>query len=768
MAKSDVLVRMTADTKGYDANIAKARRQLDQFKNDNLSMGGVLKQMNSSLVATAAKFASVTAAIGAIGSAFRNNIETARGFEKSMSQLSSLTGMVGSDLNKLKEYSIELGASTTLSASQVADAFKLIGSQQPQLLQSGEALKEVTKNAITLAEAAGIELADAAKTLSVSINQMGGDSNNAERYINVLAAASQKGAGDIVWLGEAITKSGTTAKAVGTDYEELVANLEQLAKAGYDASTAGTALRSIIMNLEKQANSQFKPSVVGLTQAFENLGKANLTLTQYQEIAGKMFAAQAKALADAAGEAKNMQEQITGTNIAEEQAKTNTDNLDGSLKSLASAWEGLNLHINSSNGLLRDVVDWLKDVVTWADRSYQKLESLYSDYGWMFNPSKEGARDSFVQVAGNKYGWVPDNVDDNGNYIKTTPAPAPQAGNTPAPVAPVSPTKTPKGKTTKNYEVGSLAYQEQLVQNLTKKWKEAGEGVRDQYLSQLVAAEAKLKKIKEEQELLKANMEGKLLGNTPDGGSLQTSNLGSVTGSQLSQKITGLAKDDLPQVLSPLQQMNAELERLRKNLDYAPNTEAYQAGLQAIADKEKEIANFKGMGSLSKDAKSTTESFRQAAGSISQVSNALASIDDPAAKIMGTIGQAIATIAMAYSEALAKDKTNKSNIWYFIATAAAMVTSMATTISAIHSATGYAEGGVVQGNTYSNDQMPAMLNAGEVVLTKAMAGNLASQIQEGERGGGSYKPSYISGEQIWLVLNHYTKRSGKGEIATWR
>ena len=765
MAKSDVLVRMTADTKGYDANIAKARRQLDQFKNDNLSMGGVLKQINGSLLTTAARFASVTAAVGAIGSAFKSNIETARNFEKSMSQLSSLTGMVGADLDKLKEYSIELGASTTLSASQVADAFKLIGSQQPQLLASGEALKAVTKNAITLAEAAGIELADAAKTLSVSINQMGGDSSNAERYINVLAAASQKGAGDIVWLGEAITKSGTTAKAVGTDYEELVANLEQLAKAGYDASTAGTALRSIIMNLEKQANGQFKPSVVGLTQAFENLGKANLTLTQYQEIAGKMFAAQAKALADAAGEAKNMQEQITGTNIAEEQAKTNTDNLDGSIKALSSAWEGFNLHLNSSNGFFRDVVDWMKDAVVAADNLRGKIDRLWDKYGWMFKPSKEGARESFVKAFAEKYG----NAEESNKPKATAPAvatPSPDSGDGGSGGGGGTTPKT-KGstKTTKNYAVGSIAYQEKLVQDLTTKWKEAGDGVRDQYVSQLVAAEAKLKKMKEEQDLLKANMEGKLLGNTPDGQSLQLTNLGSVSGNQLSEKIKGLAQDDMPQILSPLQQMNAELERLRDNLEYAPNTEAYLAGLQAIADKQEEINKFKG---LSKDAKNSADSFKQAAGAINQVSSALAGIDDPTARIMGTIGQAIATIAMAYAEALAKDKTNKNNIWYFIATAAAMVTSMATTISAIHSATGYAEGGVVQGNTYSGDQVPAMLNAGEVVLTKAMTNNLASSIQDAERGSGTYKPSYISGEQIWLVLNHYTKRTGKGEVATWR
>ena len=370
MANSDVLVRMKADTQNYNSNIAKARRQLEQFKNDNLTAGGAIKQLSSSALSAVSGFASITAAVGAFTAAVGSNIETARNFEKSMSQLSSLTGMVGEDLNQLKEYAIELGASTTLSASQVADAFKMIGSQQPQLLESAEALKQVTKYAITLSEAAGIDLATASQTLSTSINQMGGDSNNAARYINVLAAASQKGAGDIAWLGEAITKSATAAKAVGTDYEELVANLEQLAKAGFDASTAGTALRSIIMNLEKQAKNEFKPSIVGLTQAFENLGKANLSIAEYQQIAGKMFASQAMALANAAEEAKNMREQITDTNTAEEQARINTDNLDGSLKQLSSAWEGFNLHLNSSNGFLRTCVDWLKDVVVWLDNTF--------------------------------------------------------------------------------------------------------------------------------------------------------------------------------------------------------------------------------------------------------------------------------------------------------------------------------------------------------------------------------------------------------------
>ena len=715
MAKSDVLVRMKADTQGYDANIAKARRQLDQFKKDNLSLGGVLKQLNGSLLTTAAQFASVTAAVGALGAAFKSNIETARGFEKSMSQLSSLTGMVGDDLGKLKEYAIELGSTTTLSASQVADAFKMIGSQQPQLLESGEALKSVTKNAITLAEAAGIELADASKTLSVSINQMGGDSSNAERYINVLAAAAQKGAGDIVWLGEAITKSGTTAKAVGTDYEELVANLEQLAKAGYDASTAGTALRSIIMNLEKQANNDFKPSVVGLTEAFKNLGEANLTLTQYQEIAGKMFAAQAKALADAAGEAENMKEQITGTNIAEEQAKTNTDNLDGSLKSLASAWEGLNLHINSSNGLLRDAVDWLKDVVTWADTAYQKMERWYNDYGWMFGNTKEGARESYVQKAGNKYGWLSDNIDDNGNYIKTPIASIPEiivAGNNPK--GNNSKTKTTSGGSKSSVptmdDFNKILFKSLNGDNLKKEFEHVS--VNDMFSKQAKFDPENILGSKDAWESYKDTITGSI-------GSIE--------------------------------------ESFSNLTEWTPNFDPYKDS----------------MDNMTESLKQQKMAFGLAASAAQGFGAALSGIEDPAAKAAGQVTQAIASIALGFAMASSNANTAGTG-WGWLAWLAAGMGAMATTIATIHSLTGYAEGGMIKGNSYSGDNIGGIvdgsqlvgLNAGELVLNKAQQSTLAQNLQ-GNGDGGMRVVGEIQGEKIVLVANRYFKRTGQGEIVTW-
>ena len=96
-------------------------------------------------------------------------------------------------------------------------------------------------------------------------------------------------------------------------------------------------------------------------------------------------------------------------------------------------------------------------------------------------------------------------------------------------------------------------------------------------------------------------------------------------------------------------------------------------------------------------------------------------------------------------------------------------------ISAIDSIIPFAKGGVVHaangyvdGNTYSGDQIPAMLNAGEVVLNRSQQGVLAASLQsvgQSGEGGGDGKP-YVSGEMIWLGLTNYLNRSSRGEIVT--
>ena len=76
-----------------------------------------------------------------------------------------------------------------------------------------------------------------------------------------------------------------------------------------------------------------------------------------------------------------------------------------------------------------------------------------------------------------------------------------------------------------------------------------------------------------------------------------------------------------------------------------------------------------------------------------------------------------------------------------------------------------AAGGTVTGNTYSGDQIPAMLNAGEVVLNRAQVGNLASQLTGGGLAGLQLE-AVVRGEDLRFIINSNGRRTGRGEIVT--
>lgn len=78
-----------------------------------------------------------------------------------------------------------------------------------------------------------------------------------------------------------------------------------------------------------------------------------------------------------------------------------------------------------------------------------------------------------------------------------------------------------------------------------------------------------------------------------------------------------------------------------------------------------------------------------------------------------------------------------------------------------------AASGFVSGNNFSGDMVPALLNSGEVVLNRAQQGNLVSQLSESQRTRGP-QLAQVSGEQIYIAMTNYLRRSGKGEMVTWR
>lgn len=168
-------------------------------------------------------------------------------------------------------------------------------------------------------------------------------------------------------------------------------------------------------------------------------------------------------------------------------------------------------------------------------------------------------------------------------------------------------------------------------------------------------------------------------------------------------------------------------------------------------------------GEIDSTAKNTEKSWRAAASAVQSVSGALQQLEDPGAKIMGIIGEAIANIALGFAQATTAAASGGPFAW--IAAIAGGLGTMVSTIAAIKSATAgsYAEGGIIPGNNY-NDGLIANVSSGELILNRAQQNSIAGQLTSAQ-GGGEARP-YLDVETIWLGLGHLLNRKGMGEIVT--
>lgn len=725
MAK-DVIARLKTDTSQWNSGLNQATQAINKFKSDCLSANNVIGGMAKSVTSMAASFVGPAAAVGALSTAFHYNVDTAKQFEKSVSELSSLTGMTGAALDDLKAKAIDLGGSTTQSASQVVDAYKLIGSQKPELLGNAKALNDVTKAAITLAEASGNDVRSSATALTASLNIMGEGADQAQRYINVLAAASQAGSVDIQGLTDIIFKSGQAASMNKLSFEEFIAVAEAIGPKFGTAAEAGTALNTMLLKLETQTNDKYKPSVVGLQEALNNLSEANMTAAQKTKLVTENGFKALEAILANTSAVGDLQDKITGTNTAIEQAKINTDNLDAAQKNLESKWERLNLTINDGNGIFTGFVNLLGEGLTGATETIQAIKdigSAFSTSNEYVGAAVEGIKSyaselmKFIAGGGQVGKWIRDirdffNLGKSGGVSKEDVdfsddifdrekwlenLKKKKYGNTPQPQPTPQPTKPKNTAITSTLDLeGAEDYTYKLYQQQAENFQ------RKKALEQFNASNPFVEK---------------------------EVSLGSITDLDWYQQIQ--------------EQLNSN--PLEIHLDVSEEETSRIAEIATSAS---------GLSTVQRNAQGAAQAFNA-------LGQAMMSIENPAAKVAGTIAMAIANIAGGMAAMLAAPQST-SQSWGWIALAIAATATMASTIAAIHQATGYAEGGIIKGASYTGDAVPIMANAGEIVLNASQQSNIASQLVRSSEP--QTATSTISGEQIVTVINAYGRRTHRGEI----
>jgi hypothetical protein len=198
-------------------------------------------------------------------------------------------------------------------------------------------------------------------------------------------------------------------------------------------------------------------------------------------------------------------------------------------------------------------------------------------------------------------------------------------------------------------------------------------------------------------------------------------------------------------------------------------------GSDMIKRGDQRIKDFKISGGedLAKQGEQAQKAWNLAAQAVSSVGDAFNSIEDPGVKAMGTVTQAIASIALGFAQASVT--ASSMGPWGWVAFLAAGMAAIATTISTVHSLTGFANGGIVDGRNggfvggtnFSGDNIGNVrLNAGELVLNQAQAGVIANALQDRDFAFGASLQPWVDGEKIFLGMNNTSKRMGRGEIVT--
>ncbi|WP_404764885.1 phage tail tape measure protein [Proteus terrae] len=317
------------------------------------------------------------AMLGGVSLSIGSILNISRKYSQAISDLSAITG---ASIERMKEYSIasqEMGRTTEFGAIKVADAMKLIASAKPSLLQTAGALEDVTAKSITLAQASGIELADAAKSLTLSLNQFGESAVSSERYINVLAAGAKYGASEINETAQAIVKSGTVASQAGVSFEQLNASIQVLAGKGIKAEVAGTMLRNVLLALERSADKNLRPSVVGLVTALENLDKKNYSTTASTKIFGRANVSAGTILVKNRDQLVDLTKALTDTETAYEQAGKRAKNLNADLEVMERSFEGLAIKVGTSaDGPLRTGVQNVTSAVNALNNNFSTLANI--------------------------------------------------------------------------------------------------------------------------------------------------------------------------------------------------------------------------------------------------------------------------------------------------------------------------------------------------------------------------------------------------------
>jgi TP901 family phage tail tape measure protein len=216
---------------------------------------------------------------GAIGFA-KSAVEIEKQFSTSMRLIQAATHAPAAEMDKLNDLAIKLGADTSFSAGEAADAML-------ELAKAGLSTKTImgggVAGTLTLAAAGGTELGTAATIASNALNTFNLKGRDMAKVAAALAGGANASSASVESLGQGLQQVGPGATNAGLSLQETVAALSAFDAAGIKGSDAGTSLKTMLTRLVPTTDKA-QTAMADLGLKFTNANGSFKSLTEISQI----------------------------------------------------------------------------------------------------------------------------------------------------------------------------------------------------------------------------------------------------------------------------------------------------------------------------------------------------------------------------------------------------------------------------------------------------------------------------------------------------
>ncbi|MDK7758356.1 phage tail tape measure protein [Providencia rettgeri] len=401
---SQAQVKLNSDIASTSRRLQQQEQQLKRVANQEKRMSAAKNSYQNAMGVRnkmAGSGAGMLASGVGLGYAAKKVLVPGYDFEIGMSKVQALTRLDknSDDYKMLREQARDLGATTAFTANEVAQgqAFYAMAGFKP------EQIKNAMSGTLSMSLAGDIDLATTADIGSNILTGFKLNSNEMNRVSDALVATFTRSNTNLTMLGDTMKYVAPVASGLGVDLETAAVAAGKLGDAGIQGSMAGTGLRSILGRLAeppKMAGEaldklkiktrdakgnlrQFTDILAELDKKTKKMGTAERA-GLFKHIAGEEAFSALSVLVDQAGSGQ-LQAMIAEIKAAkgeaEKVAKTMTDNLDGDLKNLTSAYEDVGIQIfGGADSPLRDITKRVTDLISkfgqWAKKNPELVKQI--------------------------------------------------------------------------------------------------------------------------------------------------------------------------------------------------------------------------------------------------------------------------------------------------------------------------------------------------------------------------------------------------------